>query len=382
MFLFRLFGLTLLDDKIHHAKYHKRFRIINLSWIFINLAIFYILFENIFTDSYTRMSEIIELANYVFALATMLVILVHVQTVNGKDLIWHEKLHRLDHLLRDKYRVTINHEAIGRWSLGKVLITFICVAACSAVNIFYAMKTNVPLFCVHNYFLKTIINLRYIQNFIRIDFIKHHILALHHAICNVVAQNTVEWKIVLVVDVFNRKHPDLGQKIDDVNDILMFKSFYASLFETMKLTENIFGWSLLTMISFTFIELTSNLYWFCIAILNLDPDTHLVDCIFEIIPSVVIISCLVYSSSDVNRKAKEVINLVPKLCTNTTSCYNKMIKEFLMQIHHLRIENSANDFFIVDFQLLSAVSFSQTSFRWKLCKPRDWLLLSFVYGRK
>lgn len=28
-----------------------------------------------------------------------------------------------------------------------------------------------------------------------------------------------------------------------------------------------------------------------------------------------------------------------------------------MQIYHLRIENSANDFFIVDFQLLSAVGF-------------------------
>lgn len=267
------------------------------------------------------MSEIIELANYIFALAAMLVILVQVQMVNGKDLIWHEKLHRLDHLLRDKYRVTINHKAIGRLSSWKVLITFTGVVACSAVNIFYALKTSVPLFCVHNYFLKTIINLRYIQNFIRIDFIKQHILAVHEALRNVVKQNTVEWKIVLVVDVFNRKHQDLGRKIDDVEDVLMFKRFYATLFETMKLLENIFGWSLLTMISFTFIELTSNLYWFFIAVLNLDPKIHLVDCIFEIIPSVVIISCLIYSSFDANRKAKEVINSVSKLYTNTTSCY-------------------------------------------------------------
>lgn len=309
------------------------------------------------------MSEIIELANYIFALAAMLVILVHVQTVNGKDLIWHEKLHKLDHLLRDKYRVTINHKAIGRWSSWKVLITFTGVVACSAVNIFYALKTSDPLFCVHNYFLKTIINLRYIQNFIRIDFIKQHILAVHEAIRNVVEQNTVEWKIVLVVDVFNRKHQDLGRKIDDVEDVLMFKRFYATLFETMKLLENIFGWSLLTMISFTFIELTSNLYWFFIAVLNLDPKIYLVDCIFEIIPSVVIISCLIYSSFDANRKAKEVINSVSKLYTNTTSCYNKLIKEFLMQVYHLRIENSANDFFIVDFQLLSAVGFFSSVFR-------------------
>lgn len=365
MFLFRLFGLTLLDghrDGDDGVKYHWKFRFVNLSWICINLTIFVFLIvspsSRIATRNYTQMSEIIDIWNYIFALATILVILVQVQLVNGKDVIWHRKLHQLDQLLRDKFRVKINQRVIGRWSFWKVLITFIAASACSAINILYAQNNDdfVLLLYVHNYCLKTIINLRYIQNFIRIDSIKHHIAGVHEAVSNVVEQNTVEWKIVLVV-AKNQKRHDSTKKIDDVDDILMLKRFYATLFETMKLLENCFGWSLLSMISFTFIDLTSNLYWFFVAILELDIRIHLVDCVLEIIPSVIIISLLFYSSFEANRKAKELVSSIPNLNTNTTSCYNKMIKEFLMQTLHERIENSANDFFIVDFKLFSAVSF-------------------------
>ena len=363
MFIFRLFGLTFLSDDVRKFKYLKIFRFVNLSWIVINLAIFVFLIispsTQIFSRNYLRMSQIIEIANYIFALTANFVILIHSQMVRRKNEIWYEKLHQLDQHLIDKYRVEINHATLGWWNFWKVLITSIISVACFAINMKYALldyNNFHPLLYVHNYFLKTIINLRYVQNLIRIDFIKHHILAFHDAIRKVGEHNIVEWKIVLVLDTHNRKHQNPVRKIDDSNDILMFKRFYATLFESMKLLENCFGWSLLAMISFTFIDLTSNLYWLIIALLKLDPKIHLIDCLFEIIPSVVTISCLIYSSFDASRKAKEVINSISKLYTNTTSCYNQLIKEFLMQVQHERIEISANDFFIVDFQLLTAVS--------------------------
>ena len=368
MFLFRFFGLTLLEDNTDDVKYHKKLRIINILWIIINLAVFIFLIispsTHIFTRNYSHVSEIIELADYVFAFITVNVVFVHVQTVNAKDLIWHEKLHQLDRLLQNKYSITINQKATGWWNLRKVLITFTAIVALACFNIYYATldETSIPLYYVQFYYLKTVINLRYIQNFTRIDFIKHRILAVQNAIQKVVERNTVEWKIVLVVDIANRKHHRQEKKIDDVEDILMFKRFYATLFEAIKLLENCFGWSLLCQISFTFIDLTFNLYWFFVALLNLDDKFHITDCLLDIIPAVVIISCLVHSSFDSNRKSKELINTILKLNTNTTSDYNKMIKEFLLQIYHEKIENSANDFFIVDFQLLSAVSFKQFAF--------------------
>lgn len=370
MYLFRFFGLTLLDDSFHEVASHKIFRIINLSWLLIHLTIFVFLVVSpsteIFARNYSRMSEIIEMANYLFALATNLLILVHVQLVSGKDINWHEKLLELDRLLRDKFGVKINHSDIGRRRLWKVLITFIGAGACSVINMLYATQNNgyAPFLFAHNYFLKSIINLRYMQSLVRIDAIERRIDGVHDAVRSVVEHNTVEWKIVLVLDAFNRRHRYPVRKIDDANDVVLFKRFYATLFESMKLWENIFGWSLLMMISFTFVDLTSNLYWFFIAILDLDERIDLIDCVLEIVPSVVVISCLIYSSFSASRKAKQLINSATNLYTNTTSCYNKMVKEFLMQIHHERIENSANDFFIVDFHLFSAVSRNFPTCRW------------------
>lgn len=363
MFLFRFFGLTFLNDDVREI---RRLRYANLLWIIINLSIFIFLVASpsaeIFSRNYSRMSEIIEIANYIFALLTISVVLVHVQLVNRKNEIWFQKLRQLDRLLFDKFDVQINHESAERWRFWKVVITFLCVVACSAVNVIFASHLEigfVQLLYAHNYFLKVIINLRYLQHFTRIDFIKHRIMAFHAAVRKVSETNTVEWEFVLVLDVHNRRPLKPIGRIEDSNDVLVFMRLYATIFESMKLLENCFGWSLLAMILFTFIDLTSNLYWLIIAILKLDGEIQLIDCVIKILPSVMVISCLIYSSFDASRRAKEAVNSVSKLSTNTTSCYNHMIKEFQMQIRHQRIENSANDFFIVDFQLLSSVSKSE-----------------------
>lgn len=371
MFLFRFFGLDLLYDKSQGLGSHRELRLINLLWIFIHIVVFIFLTvsqsSHIFTRSYTLMSELIELASYLFALATNLIILVHAHLAKKVDATWRVKLSELDRLICDKYHVKINHEAIVRWNMWKLAIIFSAAVACSVINMLFAARSggNTPLLFAHTYFFKAIINLRYIQSFIRIDLIKQRIVVVHEAVRKVVEQNTVEWKIVLVLDTFNRHRRVPVGKIDDADDVAVLKRSYATLFELMKLWESCFGWSLLMMIFFSFIDLTSNLYWFFFAILNLDARMYLIDCALEIMPSVVIISCLMYSSFDANRKAKELINSVVRLYTNTTSIYNKLVKEFLMQIHHERIENSANDFFIVDFHLLSAVS-TLASSRWRV----------------
>lgn len=367
MFLFRFFGLTFLKEfDVNGIALHQKFRFMdsfmNCLWILINIAIFVFLIispsAQIFTRKYSKISEIIEIANYILALLTMLIILLHVLLVREKNLVWYKKLRQIDQLLDDKFGVRINHGAIGLWRFWKALIIVALASVCSTINIYYsAMEAegSIQFLYVHNYCLKTIINLRYIQLLSRIDFIKHHILAFHDAILKV-GEQAVEWKIVLVLDVHNRKHQNPPKKIDDANDILIFQRFYATIFESMKLLENCFGWSLLAMISFTFIDLTSNMYWLIIAMLKLDEKLKLIDCAVEILPPVVVISCLIYSSFDVTRKAREVINSAAKLYSNTTSCFNRMIKEFLMQSLHLRIESAVNDFFIVDFQLLTSVS--------------------------
>jgi hypothetical protein len=354
MLFFRLLGLTLIDDNLNEI---KSLRAINLIWMVGNVGIFIFLAQSIFTRNYTHMADVIEIANYVFVLVTHQIILLHIQFVTKKEILWYSKLRQVEELLCREYDIKISHDFIKRTSVTKAMIIFTITSICATINVYYVLRSKdfILLLSAHNYILKVIINLRYIQNALRVDFMKYHLLAFQNAIENVVERNHVEWKIVFVLDKLNRRHNPI-KKIDDINDIVKFKHIHAILYESTKLLENCFGWSLLAMISFTFIDLTSNLYWFFLAFLNLDEKFYTFDCVVEIIPSILALMCVIYSSYDVSRKAKDGVNIIIKLYTNTTSDYNVMVKEFLMQLHHERIENSANDFFLVDCKLFSAVS--------------------------
>lgn len=370
MLIFRLFGLSVIKE------FEKDFvsGIVNLTWIFVNVSIILLLllYSDIFSkENFTKMSDIIDMANYFLALTTNFVILMHTYLVRDVDISWHQKFDRIDSTLRDYDRNEINH--IKAHQKIKIFIVLVGCAFCNFINFCFAVERKsdsyfIVLFHAHFYTLKTVINLRYIQHTIRIDAISQSLSILSRMVDEVSQRNTAKWKIVLVLDYSQKSHQvDLDQhrrhpkatnvkKIDDIKDILIFKSTFSRLFESMKLLENIFGWSLLMMISFTFVDLTSNLYWFFLAIIGLKTSVGAVDCIVEIIPSLIIVNCLMFSSFKANKRSKEVNNVAIKLFTNTTSTYNRMVKEFLLQMYHEKIENSANDFFIVDFHLSPSVS--------------------------
>jgi hypothetical protein len=290
--------------------------------------------------------------------ASHIVILIHTRGILRKDVVWHEKIFLAESLLRTHFGVNINHGAIRRRNLVKTVIIITCTAACSTVNFYYEMRSSdfLLLLSAHDYFLRAIINLRYLQNSMRVNLITEHIQALHEAIRTVVERNKIKWRLVFAVDKFNQGY-DNPMKIDDANDVLIFKRVHAALYESTKLLENCFGWSLLAMLSFTFIDLTSNLYWSCLSLFHIDDRFDIFDCIVDIIPPIIAVSFLLYSSYDMGRQSREkVVCQAIKLYTNTSSVYNVIVKEFLLQLYHEKIENSANDFFLVDFKLFAGVS--------------------------
>lgn len=363
MLIFRLLGLSVIKG----VQRDSLSEFLNLSWILANVGIVVLLAlqsDTFFMQNFTKMSDIIDMTNYLLVLSTNIVILIHTYLVQTVDISWHEKYDRVESMLRDYDRGKINrikfHQQI------KILVVLFACAFCNVINFCFALEPKSEivfniLFNAHFYTLKTVINLRYIQHTIRIDAISQCLSILSRTVDEVAQRNTKKWKIVLVnedekLSQLSQRRVPLTQKIDDTREILIFKSIYSGLFEVMKLLENIFGWSFLAMISFTFIDLTSNLYWLTLAVIGLGTSFEATDCIIEIISSLIVVNCLMFSSFSANRRSKEVINAAIKLFTNTTSTYNRMVKEFLLQMHHERIENSANDFFVVDFHLSPVVS--------------------------
>lgn len=355
MLLFRSLGLSLLHQDATSSRKIKLLRVINHIWLTVSVAIFaYLLKSHILTRDYSDMSNVIKVSKYTMVFVAHVVILLHTQGIRRKDVIWHEKILFVESLLRTHFGVKINHGAILRWNLVKTVIVITFTVACSIVNFYFDMRSSdfLILLSVHDYILRSVINLRYLQNSMRINLITEHIEAFHQAIRTVVERNKIKWRLV---DKFNQQY-DNPMKIDDAKDVLIFKRIHAALYESTKLLENCFGWSLLTMLSFTFIDLTSNLYWCCLALFHIDDRFDILDCIVDIIPPIIAVSFLIYSSFDLGRKTREkVVYWAIKLYTNTSSVYNVMVKEFLLQLYHEKMENSANDFFLVDFKLLVGV---------------------------
>jgi 7tm Chemosensory receptor len=365
MFLFRSLGLSLHKDDTFHKI--KLLRAINHLWMLTSVAIFAFVIKNyVSLRHYSQMSDIIGILSYSLAFFTHLVILIQTQAMARKDETWHGKLDTVEELLRCHFDVGINHGIIKRRNWASVTLILACTVTCSSANVLYAMRSGdfIPLLSAHDYCLKAIINLRCLQCAFRLDLIKRHILAFHRAIRKIVERNQIEWKLIFVVDTkFNqrRSYDDHPMKIDDAKEVVIFKRIHAAIYESTKLLENCFGWSLLAILSFAFIDVTSNLYWCCLAFFDIDEKFDTIDCIVDIIPPIIVVSLLLHSSFDMGRKASEgVIFWAIKLYTNTSSDYNVMVKEFLLQLYHEKIENSANDFFLVDNKLFSAVSMVMT----------------------
>lgn len=360
MFLFRYLGLSLYKDDVSCEI--KLLRAINHFWIVISVVIFAFILKNyVLTREFLKLSDVFEFSIYTMAFFAHLVILVQTQLARRKDEIWHRKLKQVEELLCNHFDARINQNFIMRWNLLRAMLIFTCTSFCFIVNVCYAMRSSdfVFLLSAHDYCLKTIIDFRYLQNSIRIDLIKQHFLVFHKAIRKVVERNQVVWKLIFVVDKFNQQYDHPIKMIDDAKDVLIFKRIHAVLCESTKLLENCFGWSLLGMLSFTFIDLTSNFYWFCLAFLHIDERFKTIDCIADIVPPILAVSFLTYSAFDMGRKTREkVMCCALKLHTNTSSEYNVLVKELLLQLYHEKIENSANDFFLVDNKLFSAVSIS------------------------
>lgn len=359
MFLFRFFGLVLIDLDMREIKSQ---RIINLIWMCgsMGICVYIMLGTNVLMQNFKTMSEIIEVGNYIFIVLTHFVILLHSQSTVGANIHWYQKLNYASETLRDKCDIVVQNSAHYWKNLVKIGF---CLGLCllfSLINIYYSLdyRNSVLFTTIHYHFIKFILNVRYMEYAIRLDIFKQHIKAYKKALRRIIENNKIKWKIKL------SRHDDIqlvydqNKIIDNPKQILTLKQILSWMYDSTKLLECCYGWSLILMVSFTFMDLTSNLYWFFLAFLKIDDKFDAFDCVFEILGSVIALSCLIFSSYDASIESVEGMNLALRLLSSKSSStvYNTITKEYLMQIYHEKIENSGNDFFMVDFKLLFGVS--------------------------
>lgn len=187
-----------------------------------------------------------------------------------------------------------------------------------------------------------------------LDYFKQHFENIKNLTQKLITGRKQNFKLVWSINHF--EICKTSNILNNLRTILVLKQFYCWIYESVKILEACFGWSLLAMVTYTFIDLTSNLYWFFVAFLKIDKNANEVDCVLKTLSSVVTITCLIHSSYKIGMIYLEQINLALKLQELDKNELTMLTKEFLIQVYNEKIEYSANDFFMVDFKLLFGVS--------------------------
>jgi len=355
MIIFQICGFLLIDCSMIE---NKSLRLINLIWIIGSACIFsFIIFPKyILAQEFKSMSKIIEGINHVLIVFTHFVILLHSRATVNANILWYQRLKNAKEIFEDKFKIVLNFNQKCSFD---VITAVLCVGFstfCSLINIYYSViyGKNKLINSLHYHCIKLLINIRYTQNSVRIDYFKQHIVIIKKLTEKLIFDKRQSFIIVLSgnqIEVQSTKNT-----LSNVKSILIFKQFHCLMYESTKILETCFGWSLLVMVSYTFIDLTSNLYWFFIAFLKIDENINEIDCILKILGSAVTVTYLILSSYKTEIKSLEQTNLAIKLYEIDKSEYSMLTKEFLIQIYNEKIEYSANDFFMVDFNLFFGVS--------------------------
>lgn len=346
MVIFYIFGLSSYCQSFWHSLIQKT---INIFWITFNLSILTcnIIYNKLFFKQYDTMSEVIELGLYILISVTHSFVMLHVLGTEKVNKIWYQKLQFA------RENVGKKDEKVKSQSLLKISFGIGTTVLCSMINIYSSFSYDNLIMTVHYHFVKFVINLHYLQCAYRLDYFTDHAVMLRNEIERISLKNKRNWKAVAVRKCFQIR---TKRHLDDPRDVKELKRMFSWLYESTKLIENCFGWSIIAMMTFTFMDLTANLYWLMLAVLDIDSRFDDLDSLVEILGSLNVVLMLFCSAYWAELEYIDIFSQSLMLFTNVRNEYNGLVKELALQLYHGKIENSANDFFLVEFKSCYGVS--------------------------
>ena len=275
LYFFRFFGFSLINFN-KTIKVQKYFYAVSGLWLTLAIILLFQMSlsstDNLFIFSKPTTSDIVGIFSYVMGFFTFFVVWIHAQTVGQSDKEFLIRMERIDEILLMKFGQKLDYAKINRRINLKIYVISFVFLIGSIINISnnYGVyfKTTIHL-CIINW-LTTV---RFVQFIIYVDLIKFRSKYLNLMLKDMVARNTVQWKIVWVQDTQNNYH-SFQSKLDDINNILYIKKIYSTFFECIKLAEDCFGWALLIVLLLQFINCTCYIYWLFLELLKIDQNSY------------------------------------------------------------------------------------------------------------
>lgn len=132
------------------------------------------------------------------------------------------------------------------------------------------------LYWLHTTFSIVVVNTRCIQNIFFVDLLRERLEYLNHRLqelshCN----SSKNSKLILYVESYNANQRNAIH--DEYNEVLALKQIYGMIWSACNLMNECFGWSILAIVTRSFINFTSHGYWLFLGLEGIIDSPYIVD---------------------------------------------------------------------------------------------------------
>lgn len=158
-------------------------------------------------------------------------------------------------------------------------------------------RKTTSLFWLHASFSIAVVNMRCIQNVFFVDLLRDRLEFLNQRLTEIAQRNSKKSKLILFVDAYDhRNHRNKPTAIrEEFNEVLALKQIYGMIWNASVLLNNCFGWSVLAIVTRSFIGFTSHGYWLFLGMENLISSENMVDSATNFISIAFLLSILCLS---------------------------------------------------------------------------------------
>lgn len=278
IFLFQIFALCPFGRNDFQNYILGFYSLITFIAVII-LAIVGMFVNNIIYDNNT-LSAIVGGIVFLGEITTHLIIILHA-FLSRKDLkkVIGEIID-IDDIFENKLHRPMDYQALGKKYFSKyVIIMLISKGILVFLLIFFYLgsRKTTYTFWLHSSFSIVAVNMRCIQNIFFVDLLNNRLKFLNLRLADISQRHTSKKsKLIIYVESYDPRNP-LQKLTDEFNEIMALKQIYGMIWNASNLLNDCFGWSVLVIVTRSFIGFTSHGYWSFLGFEKIIDSEYIVD---------------------------------------------------------------------------------------------------------
>lgn len=133
------------------------------------------------------------------------------------------------------------------------------------------------IFWLHLSFSIAAINVRCVQNIFFVDLLNERLEFLNQRLLQISQRNAKKSKLILYVESFDARSKRPSPMQDECKEMLALKEIYGMIWNASSLLNDCFGWSILAIVTRSFIGFTSHGYWLFLGFESFVDPEYIVD---------------------------------------------------------------------------------------------------------